>query len=381
MALGTSCLTYALTAFVLICVPHVWGAENVSGSLEPMIGLESKLSRAVCDESIVSHAPTLESLRKGPEPEGMEIIIKSATKNAFDLSASVSEKELIAYMLGDRASMIAAARFYDLLGKHDRQLEDIRRQVSLDLCTSLVSPGGLKKLLAGKHELLLAAKKADADQALNPDARGVSIRIRDTDGRFGEIGGRWWVPGWIEPYEVQSAMTGGKTSREYRRLANPITNRLQLVAVMGPRGVPLGFIFPTNEVFRSDWELLKSGAGSDTNRSRQFETYRILMEFAAYEAVGRNPKNAEAVRNLQEFYKNLLGAYRIFPSSAQFSGVGKNTRMLGERDLRRYINDEFLKTVAGARVNGAPVEFGLFAQDKVLQGLYEEYKSRLEKVR
>jgi hypothetical protein len=341
------------------------------GALSEFLKLREKLPTAVCDESQVARAPTLESTQ--PAPLG-----------GFRLRTDADESRLIGFLLGDPFLSVTSPYLESLWGperaKHTERpaaaarLAELKRRLSLDVCTSLVTPGKLKGLLAATPSRFLPAEVARPVET-RPLAGASELVVRDIDSRFGRIGKTWWIPGWIDPHEVLSARVG---RREYRRLANPVTNRLQFITVMGRDELPLGTLTPSAEPPVMSWEDLKKAAGHEGTRARLAELYRLMVELEAYRAVAREPGRAEEIRKLHEFYRNLIGAYQVYPDDPQFARYsGAARKLMGEREIRELLDRGFFGALDAAWVNGARVAFHWLPPDARLHGMFSEYRKRL----
>ena len=98
---------------------------------------------------------------------------------------------------------------------------------------------------------------------------------------------------------------------------------------------------------------------------------------------GKSGKAAEIekVRSLQEFYKNLIQAYFLFPDDPRFGAYAKSAPGLTslEKEFRAVFSSDFLKVLEGesAQINGARVGFVLFRPEPKLHAIFNEYVGRL----
>jgi hypothetical protein len=338
-----------------------------AGDLGEFLKLHEKLPQAVCDESTVSRAPSL--------------AISNIDAPELVIQAQVDESTLIRFLLGDSFALVASPHLQALSAQAVApKLSQLKRQVSLELCTALITPGRLGKVFAASPSWLFSGVPvlALANKRRVPEHLA-TIRVQDIDGRFGYVGRKWWVPGWVEPYEVLSARIG---KREYVRLANPVTNRMQFIEVMGSNGIPLGFVYPTEEEITSlDWKSQKTKAATEPARQKAIDIYRLMIEIDAYHALTRSRGKADGIRKLQDFYKNLLAAYQIYPEEAQFALFAQKIgRMIGDDELKKTLDEVFFAAVSKARVNSAQVRFQLLQPDVKLHGMYLEYLERLKRL-
>jgi hypothetical protein len=218
----------------------------------------------------------------------------------------------------------------------------------------------------------------------------------DHEGRFGLVRDRLaagrtaqriLVPGWLEPFEVEhvAVATGART---YRRISNPVTNSTHAIEIASRAGVPLGLIFPSREPVAADLAAYRSWSELPDSRVRQIDNYRQRVEFEALRLLQRAGASADKgigrkVRDLQEFYKNLLQAYQLFPDEKQFDGYSPALAKRGgfEEAARAALGPQFLDALRRARVNGAFVGLVLFKPDPKLHAIYAEFAGKLGKLR
>jgi hypothetical protein len=364
------------------------GARPAASELQEFFKLNDKLPKAVCDENMIARAPSLESLNERGA-DGARVVPAQLDPGAsLEFEVRITEAELIGFMLADRFTLVAAPHIRTLLqeqveaSEQDQkkgaaaQLARIRKQIALDVCISLVTPGKLKQLMSSSPSWFLPPASVSATLPIAVPGKGKAVfRVLDPEGRFGKIGQKWWIAGWLEPYEVSSVRIG---KREYRRLANPVTNLTQSIEIVGRDELPLGQIFPTTDEPKKDWEQLRSASQTDGAKQRRGETYRLMIERDAYFAIARFPAQAEAIRKLQDYFKSQLGSYQIYPDEAQFDQFAKSQKsMMSESEIRGVLDSAFFESLGSARVNGAKVGLQIFKPDPKLHGLYKEYQRRL----
>jgi hypothetical protein len=366
--------------------------EEKPSNLQKFLQFEEKLKTAVCDESVLNRAPNLEGLGK------------SATRkpNLFwvQLDKDFSEKRLLAFILGDALSG-AYANYLDGIIQEtatekqesnflERQskIASLKRKATLEICQALVQPSLWQSLLDTKPSRFLQAWPAVSEQdkeehrraAKGFSEKGPFLQVQDSESRFGfDVDASvYLVPGWVEPFELDRAFS---QSRVYRRFSNPLTNQTQSIQVLSSSAVPLGLLFVTAEEASMAWEALVAEAKKSRAQEIQVETYRMMIENDAVQALQRNPKHADEVRKLQEFYKKLLQAYLIFPDEKQFESFGRQEGpgFTFSEVHEKYLTDGFLKSLASVRVNGGYVKLGLFRPDSRLHSIYLEYKKKLSR--
>lgn len=373
-------------------------AENI----DTFIVLKEKLTHAVCDEAYVSRPPTLESLVSDDAPPDSFRI---------DLPAGAPEHEVVSFLLGDavqgipseyvRTQLDLALKAKGLAGKlgnlggedlleAQAAVQSVKRRAALDVCEALASPGKLAQLLAAKPGRFLEANPAAGvggatSTALGPSRGGLAVIATDTGARFGKPRRRsaYLVPGWLEASEVVGVRAPGYW---YRRLSNPVTNKTQSVQVATPAGVPLGILFHSREAPAPDWSAAKAWSEDMRARETQIQTYRLLMDALAIQALrgsGGDARLSGGIRKLEEFYRNLISAYESLPDEKQFDSY-RNARVerFGlEEVTTRILGERFLRTLLRARVNGSYVQVGLFRPDPALHAIFLEYQGRVEKLR
>lgn len=406
--------------------------RTASDQFGGLLILNEKLKNAVCDENFVSRAPTLESISENGAVE--------APSFNYELrlpESSFSEAEALSFLLGDALTFIQSAYVRDELreglkkkglemtldqpvarmplsgalagaGLNDAQslVTTIKRKVSLAVCEGLVDntrfkaamtaiPSRFIEVMRGRQrEAWSIGQGAGAVAAgkLAEGAKNLFIEVRDREARFGWIRNglargetelRYLVAGWIEPFEVEGIRVRSKTSeRLYRRRYHPLTNNTTGVEVRSQADVPLGVLFLSRDPAGRDWTAYRAVAESKDTRARQAESYRQQIEFSALKALARQGADRAGIRDLQEFYKNLIQAYQLFPDERQFESYAKKNlkRMSLDEICDHVLGKEFLDALARARVNGSYVNFALFKPDTKLQAIYNEFSARLAKL-
>jgi len=337
-------------------------SDSQGNTLSDFFKLTQQLPQAVCDETVVSRAPTLETLNSEGESQ----------KN-HSLVLSISETRVIEFLMEDETSFVASPGLIDDWRKLPTQsAEDLaafKKKTALDLCTAIITPGQFDVLTQDKPELLLRL-----NQKINLNKKN-HIRLQDIEGRFGFINSQWVVAGWIEPYEVQSIKIGNRT---YRRLSNYITNQLHFIQVIGQGGVPLGYLYPSEKKPNLNWSYLQETSKKTLHQKKLFENYRKMIEIQAYEALALFPEKVETIRKLQEFYKNLLNAYHLYPESDQFKHYkNKKINITQKKQVKKVLNQDFFNAIESAKVNQSYVGMVYFEPDKKLHAIFNEYKNKL----
>ena len=320
---------------------------------------------AVCDESVAGKPPSLELTRPA-------LTEKTELDPWFQLQYPMTEAQAMSFLLGDK-SLPGAWIVSPALQSRG---EGARRRISLEICSGSVEPARLQKLISEQpSRFLLTEPRLPGTPSPSPPKGHALIRVRDVDHRFDKIGKQWRIPGWVEPYELVSIQVAG---REYRRLANAITNRTQFIELVGKNDLPLGFIFPSSEPVPLDWSRARATAENEINRQRRAETYRLMIELDAYRVVSRHPSQGDEVRKLQDYYRNLISSYLQYPGEGQFTQYAKKAEGVpGEAEIKRALDAAFFSALSKAKVNGAGVGFTLFLPDPSLHGMYSEYRERL----
>lgn len=362
-------------------------------TFEKFLQFEEKLKTAVCDESVLSHAPSLEGLSK-KHP-------KSASLFWVSLGKDFSEKRILAFMLGDSLTGVFSAYLETALGdaavgkseagflEKQSQMASLKRKVTLEICQATVQPQLWQNMLLAKPSPLLHAlpsvnerEKEDHKKTLKTLVeKGPVLQTVDSDGRFHFLSEQsvYLIPGWIEPFEVDRAFV---QNRVYRRFSNPLTNQTQSIQVLSQAEVPLGVLFIAAQPLEANWEELVVQAKKARAQEVQIETYRMMVENEAVKTLQRSPKKAEHVKKLQDFYKNLLQAYLIFPDEKQFESFGRPEApgFTFQEVHEKILTDGFLKNLNAATVNGGYVRLSLFRPDARLHSIFTEFKKKLEKL-
>lgn len=344
------------------------------------LNLDQKLSQAVCDEGIISKAPAMDGLgQPSQKNEGGQKLV--------ELRVRITEAEFISALLGDKRALIAAPAVMRALAVKDANTNAVRRKASLDICTAQVKPGGLKLLLSQKPSLLIegVAPHEGVARPFVPEAN-VVVHAVDIDRRYGMIGEKTLVPGWIEIQEVLLAKAGTGGRREYQRIAHPITNNTLFIIINDEFGFPLGFLHPSSDPIISDWETLKAKAESEVSRQKQLEVFQFLIEESSLLALEKNKERGAEIRENFDFYKKLMASYKNSlqdpPAlNEQFQQYRKRSgKVTTEAQLKRLIDDSFFRSLKEANVNGSKVHFEMFLPNAVLQGMFYEHQDRLEKL-
>ena len=337
--------------------------RQAPGPLESLMRVQSELTQVVCDPNTVSKAPTLVSVRGG---EGQPA--------RYEVRIPASEARVLSFLLEDPESGIFAPLLNEQLAQTQRLARHgAMRKVSLEICNAVVTPGKIERYRAEQPGLFFEAQPMFETKRL--PTGGNLLVLTDAEKRFGRIGEKWFVAGWIEAHEVDRALLGG---REYVRLAHPVTNRTQSILLRTPSGVPLGVLMPSPDAGRQSLSDLQLLAEQPAARKQQVEVYRQMIEVEAYRALQVEPQRSEKIRNLQEFYRNTLGAYQVFPNDARFNSYAKRAKLnLFEGEARRLLTPDFFEMLAQTRLGDAKVSLQYFKPDDKLQSMLEEFRRRL----
>jgi hypothetical protein len=230
------------------------------------------------------------------------------------------------------------------------------RKVSLEICNAVVTPGRIERYRADQPGLFFEAQPMFETKRL--PTGGNLLVLTDAEKRFGRIGEKWFVAGWIEPYEVDRALLGG---REYVRLAHPVTNRTQSILLRTPSGVPLGVLLPSPDAGKQSLSDLQALAEQPSARKQQVEVYRQMIEIEAYRALQVEPQRSEKI-----------------PNDARFGSYAKRAKLnLFEGEARRLLTPDFFEMLAQTRLGDAKVTLQYFKPDDKLQSMLEEFRRRL----
>ncbi len=338
--------------------------EN-QGTLQQFIRLNRELPKAICDKNAIDRPPQI-NLGLDSTP------IKGSVD--FWLYVELDERKIIQLLLEDPSSLLWTQEMQKRLQVENFgvTLGNTKKQTSKEICTSLVTPGHFKGYFETHHGLFFQLKISG-----NQRTSKTRIRLQDPDRRFARIRGRWYVAGWIEPYEIQEIHV---KTRIYRRLAHPVTNQTQYIQIENQKGFPLGYLYPSNQKSPAQLgELLKENE-KESVKKKKISIYRTLIENDAYRMLKSRPKKMKKIRRLQEFYKNLVNAYELYPGDNRFSSYYKKSELLRENQLRMTLDQTFFRALAQARVNQAYVGFQMFHPDQKLHSIYLEYQKRLREI-
>lgn len=328
--------------------------------------LRQGLPQAICDENTVSRAPSFARSSQTQTPS--EFVVRMDT---------LTEDQIISFLMEDSLSLVAAPDLMNVLRVQGfSKVSLLKKRVALEVCTAAVSPGGGQKIVEERPGLFFTVKPYEGKMS-----RGTEFVLRDVENRFGYQDGKWWLAGWLEPHEVVEVRTRG---RIYRRMANPITNQLHFVQLVGKEGIPLGYFRPTTGQPALTWKSLNEGLSEEISMKKRVEMYRRLVENEAYRMIRLGQEHAEKVKNLQDFYKNLMAAYQIDPENWRFSQPAvkrkkksKSSRKLANRSL---LDQSFFDALSASRTNGVKVSLIYFPPDARLHSIYLEYRDRLERL-
>ncbi len=352
-------LEWVFRGIALSFILFVAGVFSARGeSLQEFFKLNDKLPQAVCDESVISRPPTLEPLKQ------------QDWSGYFEVRTRIQEAEIIRFMLGDALAWVASPRVDELFrqalqGGEARTSQDrltaIKRKISLEVCTALVTPGKFEQIFSSKPLIYLEATPfMDFKKVLSVGSGLALFKVSDPEGRFAKFKKQWWIPGWLDFQEVDSVWV---ENRQYRRLFHPVTLRTELIGVLNAQGIPMGFLYVTKDPASVDLKAVQAQALSEANRQRQREAYRLLIENEAYAFVKRYPKQSASVGKLQNSFKLKLRDL-------------ESRRSQVEREAHFDVAD-LLARLRSLSINGSYASIGLFYPDAKLQGTYEEFRKAL----
>ncbi|MBY0470514.1 hypothetical protein K2X30_05045 [bacterium] len=349
-----------------------------------LLQLSDKLSRAVCVEGDALKLPSLDT--------GLET---ASSSTLFEYSPvhsvrPISEADALAFLLGNQSTLLAAESLYLLTGGEGESrisYSDAKKRVAMEICSAVVTPGRLQKLVTATPKRFLQVmptdetRKKSSKKTIGKKSGEISFLLQDVEGRFGKVGSQWWVGGWLESFEVRSIQVGART---YTRLANPLTNRAQLFLLGNADGFPMGYLYtlPESELL----ELVRNKSApkleeNDSAKMRRFETFRAMMEIEALRKVKKNPEKSEKIKKLQESYRSLVGQYGSTPKDAKFRSYSKEgSKFLSKLDSKNILDKDFYKMLEYVRVNGSGVWVGVFTPDAVLLGLLSDYRKKLSEI-
>ncbi len=381
-------LVYTLLTPLLAVSGEIRG-EEVRGfePLENFFKLTQELPSRVCDESVVSRAPSLGFFHP-PNPSAD----RTGVRRQFSVALLSNETELIRALLDDPAAFLGPKEL--LRDDAPDKRKGLKRGLALELCQSLLRTEGVQKLLREHPEIFFRLNarnsKKDALQkdASKKDARKITLEIQDIDERFGRLGkseSDWWGAGWIEGFEVIHASIA---SRMYARIAQPVTNMLRGVVVSaqvnGKTSVPIGLLStqtewkPVEASGRFVEELWSEALAPDAFRAR-IDAYRAMLESMAFKKLTESPGKGDEIKKLHEFYRSIFDGYALMPEDQRFKMYRAQTA-LSLADVKRALDKDFLEALNEARLGGSRVGFTFWKPDPSLEGILAEARTRFSKL-
>jgi len=348
--------------------------EKVPGVLQ----LGDRVSEAVCDFDRISRAPSLVSTRGALSSSRGKVF-----RVMVPLRAPLKEHTGVAFLLGDVQTVLALPellrQWHQAKGK---KAQELRRQVSLEVCTAQARGQQVFRLLKRKPDLFLPLQLMNGGRGQKVDSSSVAagagpafhLEIFDPDNRMGYLNGTWYLAGWIQPREVLSLTMGG---RRYRRLFHPVTRELRWVVLQGQDGELQGFFHSMSSGAPPRGESDAHGSARfQVIRKKRMESYQILMEEAAHRALVLSPQRSSVIRNLHDEYRHLIRSYEVHPQDRRFARYENQKKAIPLQDLSR--DHSFQKLLKSIRVNGKPTGFTPFEPSGALLGIFQEYLGRLD---
>ncbi len=331
-----------------------WADENTD--LNEIISLKEKLPQAICDEAVVSKLPSLEILGLPGSKLGDIFILESDFPQ--------SEDRIMHFLLGENENVLESP-YSHFLTKNSTP--EVKKKVSLEICTSLVSQEKFKKLFRLSPSRFFNVNLAGD---FDPLSKREHFRkkeywiLQDFDKRFSQFHGKWWVPGWIEPRECVALFLEKRT---YLRVVHPVTEKLISVSILNKKGIPLGSVFPGGEALSLDFKTLKTRSESLVNQQKKQEFYQLALEIAAYKKIQKNKKSSNQIIRILNIFKYLMKEFQRDPSSPQ---VGKyiSPQKLSDKDYGIVFDAPFFKALAQAKLS---VQF--FNNDLTLHRIYLDF--------
>lgn len=312
-----------------------------------------------CVGAYGAHAPSLVALESPLTDLKAPILIGDRYEYRVDLK----ESDVIALLLDSTDVFVSNPR---------RPASVTKKGLLRTFCKQQASEQELQQWMSKHPEWFVDVSAISSGNTL--------LRLRDVKHRYFKSNEHVLAPGWIDGAEVRSVETQGRT---YLRMNHPVTHRLRTVLVLNKKGVPVGSLLPSREPGDLEWSSLWRFSTSYTARKRRQETYLYLMEEAAYAALLEHPEQTEQIRRVQEFYRNLLRAYELYPDSKQFltyQDPSDQRRALASRrsEIEAEFDETFFEAIRDARIQDSYARFSAFEPDSKLYRIYLEFRSRLQ---
>ncbi len=311
--------------------------------LNEFFKLKEKLPLAICDESIIHKAPSLETLDQNSD----------FSKNTSELSLiyEMSEPSLIRFLLDEPTVIIASPYVRKKITMSSNEPSSgeiliIKNKTSIEICTSLAKTTELKKLLTASPSRFLLTSPFSLKK---PTENKTLFKLIDINNRFTKINQTHWIPGWVELSEIASAST---ESHIYKKISQPITHQTRFILVTNKEELPLGFLYTTQDP--------QSSQNNELNSEKLAEIYKLMIENEAYKKIMQHPQNAEEINRIQNQYKNKI---------LEYFNQTKSQILLKKLGL----NNAFLLMLEKIKVGNSKVGIHLFNPDPKPFKIYKEF--------
>ncbi len=345
-----------------------------AGGIEDLLKLPEGLTRRICDDSVVSRAPSLEALtaaesagqsKRAPPAEAPRyFLIRFAVGDLGDHP----EARLISFLLEDSASLLARD---SRVAISDAE----RRRLSLEVCAASVTPGGLQKFRRERPRALLEAQPA---KSLAEGQRllaalgaggGIGVLVEDRDGRFGKVEDeRWLAAGWIQPHETIEARV---RERRYRRIVQPVSRATRVILVLPARSdaSPVATLQVSDQAPEPFATWVAAWAPNDHWKGRQRELDLWRLESGAFLRLEQAGASGGSV-DLRTRWESAKGALeRAYAGAATAGSQGDRERW------RSVLGTGFVEALSRARVNQSRARAVLYAPLVEAEKILKEWEN------
>jgi len=339
-------------------------------SLQNLLSLTDELPKAVCDENQVDRPPAVGFLFAD---EKKEKSLPYSVESYF-LKSKIPSSDTIRLLMEDDSFLFAPK---SVIGRWNREKEtknqsDFKRSISFEICVASVTKSQLNELYRKDQGLFF--KLRPATNAIQPEKlkpQEAILEIRDIEDRAGLSGSEYIIPGWIQSSEVRKVQLG---SLVIEKLLNPVTNKTLLTIARDPDYSPLGFFYLTKSPSKTK--------GREALKNAQFRIYELMLEGDSYRALENAAGDKSKVVNIQKlhgFYKNLIEAYKLYPTSPQFKNLSAGQLSLSHEQAKKSL-EMMLVENKNLIISNSRVEFQSLDQDPRLHRMYEDFRKEIGKI-
>ncbi|MBI4924449.1 MAG: hypothetical protein HY843_00880 [Bdellovibrio sp.] len=324
--------------------------------LNEFFSLKERLSQAICDENVLLKLPSLDVLRKETKLPPYAMI-------RFD----IPEEKAIRVLLGMTNEVLGSQYYVEQSHKSVKPPDNIKKQLSLEICTALLSSERLRELFWISPSRFFQGSFlsfAELVGIFGKSSPGTLV-LEDIESRYAKIGAHAWIAGWIEPLEWFGVFYKNKS---YLRLRHPILEQTLSVVVLSAKGYPLGYVYQSFDPLLSNFAQLKTKSISFVNQQKKIDVYRVLLEREAYFANKADQSHADKIKLVLNDFKNTLQTYLIGIEKGET--IKPARRSLFRKDYLAVFNSDFFKMLGELRKRGFLVSVQLFDYDPKLHQIY-----------